>query len=155
MSPRDLLAPEASARRLDLDEVLGAEAPDRLTLACTAYLLLPGLMFLGGWAQTWAMLLAGGAAMAALVLSPGWRGAWPEGSRTTLLCGAFGLLWAAFTGAHHWIYATADWQIRDAVLRDLASYPWPVAYDEEVVWLLRAALLSPINWLAVVFAVPI
>jgi hypothetical protein len=140
MSPRDLSAPEPRAQRLDLGEVLGAETPDRLTLACTAYLLLPGLMFLGGWAQGWAMLLAGGAAVAALALSPGWRSAWPEGLRTTLLCLAGGLLWAAFTGAGHWIYATADWQIRDAVLRDLASYPWPVAYDEEVVWLLRAPL---------------
>jgi hypothetical protein len=140
MSPRDLLTSESRTQRLDLDQVLGAEAPDRLTLACTAYLLLPGLMFLGGWAQTWAVLLAGGAAVVSLALSPGWRGAWPEGLRTTLLCLACGLLWAAFTGAQHWIYATADWQVRDAVLRDLASYPWPVAYDEEVVWLLRAPL---------------
>jgi hypothetical protein len=148
MSPRDLATAERPRSRLDLDEALGAETPDRLTLACTAYLLLPGLMFLGGWAQWWAMVLAGGAAAAGLALSPGWQGAWPVRGRALWLCAAAGLLWAAFTGAHHWIYATADWQIRDAVLRDLASYPWPVAYDEEVVWLLRAPLgyFLPAGW---------
>ncbi|HZH47937.1 MAG TPA: hypothetical protein VEY31_15010, partial [Roseococcus sp.] len=61
MSPRDLATVERPRSRLDLDEALGAETPDRLTLAFTAYLLLPGLMFLGGWVQVWALLLAGGA----------------------------------------------------------------------------------------------
>ena len=148
MSPRDLATAERPRGRPDLDEALGAETPDRLTLACTAYLLLPGLMFLGGWTQWWAMLAAGGAAVAALTLSPGWRGAWPLRARASWACLAAGLLWAACTGAAHWLYATADWQIRDAVLRDLASYPWPVAYDEEVVWLLRAPLgfFLPAGW---------
>jgi len=40
------------------------------------------------------------------------------------------------------LYSTTDWQIRDAVLRDLASGPWPVAYSEAggETWLLRAPL---------------
>jgi hypothetical protein len=46
------------------------------------------------------------------------------------------------TGSHHLLYSTVDWQIRDAVLRDLASGPWPVAYLDAKgeTWLLRAPL---------------
>jgi hypothetical protein len=126
---------------LDLDAALGNAAPDRLTLAATAYLLLPGLLFLAGWAEAWVGLLAGAAGAAALLLAPGWRRPWPLGAGATLLCLALGLLWAAPTGAHHLVYSTADWQIRDAVLRDLSAGPWPVAYEGGGGrWLLRAPL---------------
>jgi hypothetical protein len=131
-----------SPSRLDLDAALGSAAPDRLTLAATAYLLLPGLLFLVGWAQAWVGLLAGTAGVAALLLSSGWRRPWPLGTGATLLCLALGLLWAAPTGTHHLVYSTADWQIRDALLRDLCAGPWPVAYEtgRGGRWLLRAPL---------------
>ncbi|WP_301590293.1 hypothetical protein [Sabulicella glaciei] len=125
---------------MSLDEALGREVPDRLFLLTLTFLFLPGLLFLGGWAQLWVSLLAGGAGAAAVALAPGWRGPWPLRSRTTLLCLLAGLVWAGAAGPAHWLYATADWQVRDAVLRDLAVYAWPVAYDEEVIWLLRAPL---------------
>ena len=35
----------------------------------------------------------------------------------------------ALGGEGRFFYANTDWQIRDAVLRDLASNPWPFAYD--------------------------
>jgi hypothetical protein len=39
------------------------------------------------------------------------------------------------------LYATTDWQVRGAVLRDLTLYPWPFVYDERGgPWLLRAPL---------------
>ncbi|MBV1798420.1 hypothetical protein [Siccirubricoccus sp. G192] len=135
MSPLDLgggappvLARPQVAVRLDLDAVLGNAAPDRLRIAVLAYLLLPGLLFLAGWAAPWAGLLAGAMGVAALLLAPGWRRAWPLGRGMTALCLTLGLIWAGATGAHHLVYSTADWQIRDAVLRDLAAGPWPVAY---------------------------
>ncbi len=129
--------------RLDLDAALGNAAPDRLTLAVAAYLLLPGLLFLADWAELWVGPLAAAAGVAALALSPGWRRPWPLGAGATLLCLALGLLWAAPTGTHHLVYSTADWQIRDAVLRDLSAGPWPVAYEGGGGggrWLLRAPL---------------
>ncbi len=133
----------APPSRLDLDAALGSAAPDRLSLAATAYLLLPGLLFLAGWAEAWVGLLAGAAGAGALLLAPGWRRCWPLGAGGTLLCLALGLLWAAPTGTHHLVYSTADWQVRDAVLRDLSAGPWPVVYDSGGGggrWLLRAPL---------------
>lgn len=126
---------------MDLDAVLGRAAPDALTLAATAYLLLPAVIFLAGWGLPpwgWAAAAVG---LASLVLSPGWRGGWPLGRGATLGCFGLGLLWAGITGAHHLLYSTVDWQIRDAVLRDLSVGPWPVAYAiGEEIWLLRAPL---------------
>lgn len=149
MSPRDLADAGAEAfgqpapSRLDLDAALGNAAPDRLTIAVTAYLMLPGLLFLAGWAEAPVGLLAGAAGAAALLLAPGWRRRWPLGAGATLLCLALGMLWAAPTGTHHLVYSTADWQVRDAVLRDLSAGPWPVAYEGGSGgrhWLLRAPL---------------
>ncbi|MBP0446604.1 hypothetical protein J8J14_17655 [Roseomonas sp. SSH11] len=130
------------ATRTDLDQVFGHMAPDRLTVLLLSYLLLPGLLFLAGWTAPWVALPTALAGLAALVLAPGWRGAWPLTARMTLLCLALGLLWAGATGAHHLVYATADWQVRDAVLRDLGAGPWPVGYldPDGTQWLLRAPL---------------
>lgn len=146
--PREAEAAAAARLRAapapDLDQRLGGAEPDRLTHAVVAYLAAPGLLFLGGWATPWAALAAGLAGLGALALTPGRRrgAGWPLGPRLALLCGLLGLLWAAGTGAHHLLYSTVDWQIRDAVLRDLATYPWPVGYREATgeAWLLRAPL---------------
>jgi hypothetical protein len=45
--------------------------------------------------------------------------------------GAFLISLALFAlgGEGGFFYANTDWQIRDAVLRDLATNPWPYAYD--------------------------
>jgi hypothetical protein len=117
-------------------------APDRLLLAATAYLLLPGLIFAGGFlALPWAAacLLAG---IGAAALMPGWRGGWPLSGRATLACAAGALAWGfGASGTHHLLYAAVDWQIRDAVLHDLATGPWPVLYAiGDLAWLLRAPL---------------
>lgn len=86
-----------------------------------------------------ASLIAG---VAGLALLPGWRGAWPLGWQATLACLAGGLAWGfGSSGTHHLLHAPMDWQIRDAVLRDLATYPWPLAYEVgDATWLLRAPL---------------
>ena len=138
-------APVRGTARVDLDAILGQAAPDRLAAAVLAYLGLPGLLFLVGWTEPWVALLAGGAGAAALACVPGWHGGtgWPLGAGMTTLCLVLGLAWASATGALHLVYATADWQIRDAVLRDLAGGPWPVAYAnaaDGAHWLLRAPL---------------
>jgi hypothetical protein len=135
--------PYGRAPRLDLDHLIGDAAPDRLTTLLLCYLLLPGLLFLGGWVVAWVAIPAGLAGLAALALSPGWRRPWPLAAGMTVLCIALGLLWAGATGAHHLVYSTADWEIRDAALRDLAAGPWPVGYAEGesgARWLLRAPL---------------
>ncbi|MFC7544568.1 hypothetical protein ACFQU2_42675 [Siccirubricoccus deserti] len=98
------------------------------------------MIFLGTWLAIGAALVMVPFALAALVLTPGWRGAWPFGWAATLAC--LGLLWAGgATGTHHLLYSAADWQIRDAVLLDLTVGPGPLVYGVgDQAWLLRAPL---------------
>jgi hypothetical protein len=47
----------------------------------------------------------------------------------------------ALGGEGRFFYANTDWQIRDAVLRDMATNPWPFAYDiDKTAYFLRAPL---------------
>ncbi|MBB5692216.1 hypothetical protein [Muricoccus pecuniae] len=115
---------------LDLDRLLGHAPADRLSLLLVAYLLLPALLFLPGWLAPEVGIPAALAAATAFALAPGWRQPWPLTAGMTALCLVLGLLWAGATGSHHLVYSSADWQIRDGVLRDLAAGPWPVAYRE-------------------------
>ncbi|WP_313952223.1 hypothetical protein [Accumulibacter sp.] len=56
--------------------------------------------------------------------------AWHSGhSRSAiLLIVATACAWSAFGGGSHFLYANPDWEIRDAVLGDLAQLDWPVHY---------------------------
>jgi hypothetical protein len=128
-------------RRPDLDALLGGAAPDRLSIAALLYLTLPGLIFLPAWLLPWVAAPGAAAGIAALVLARGWHKAWPLTTRASLLCLLGGLAWAALSGAPHFVYSTVDWQIRDAVLSDLAQGAWPVGYHiARQEWLLRAPL---------------
>lgn len=44
---------------------------------------------------------------------------------------AVSMLWTAMSGAGHLMYSNKDWLIRDAVLRDLSTFSWPVIYQPE------------------------
>jgi hypothetical protein len=113
-------------------DACGSQPVDRLTAAVLAYLLLPNLIFLGGWLRwLWA------APAIALLLwaasrSADWRqalrAATPVSAKTMLFLVAAGFAWAMFGGAGHFFYANSDWPTRDAVLGDLAKNPWPLAY---------------------------
>ncbi|MGG5809533.1 hypothetical protein [Falsiroseomonas sp. CW058] len=107
-----------------------------------AYLLLPALLFNGGFLAPAFAIGATAAGLLAFLLSPGWRGGWGLPRRTTLACLAGGVAWAfGATGTHHLLHAAVDWQIRDVVLFDLARGGWPVAYSiGDLTWLLRAPL---------------
>src|SRR4029079_442931 len=50
--------------------------------------------------------------------------------RYRVFAGAFVIAVVLFMlgGEGRFFYANTDWQIRDAVLRDLATNPWPFAY---------------------------
>ena len=89
-------------------------------------LLLWRFLGFGGWPA----LLIGSAALTAI----GWMiarsgAALPHIplSRIALLF-AFALLLCALGGQGKLFYANIDWQVREAVLRDLALHPWPFAY---------------------------
>ncbi len=61
--------------------------------------------------------------------------------RIALLFG-FALTLYALGGEGRFFYANIDWQVRDAVLRDMAIHPWPFAYvpDGGEPTMLRAAI---------------
>lgn len=100
---------------------------DRLAIA---YLALPVLIFFLGWFSP-----AAGALLAVFLL----MGLGPllggrEGMRfgpslgVVLAAAGVALAWSAFGGAGHFAYATSDWVVRDAVLRDLVVSAWPPSY---------------------------
>lgn len=47
------------------------------------------------------------------------------------VCLAVTLMLLALGGEGRWFYANIDWQVRDAVLRDMALHPWPFVYATE------------------------
>lgn len=67
---------------------------------------------------------------------PEYRVAWP------VLAGAFlfSLILLAIGGEGRLFYANTDWQVRNAVLRDLVVNPWPFAYAGAEPLILRAPL---------------
>jgi hypothetical protein len=55
-------------------------------------------------------------------------GAERVGWRTVAVCLAISLAIFALGGEGRFFYANTDWQVRNAVLLDLARYPWPFTY---------------------------
>lgn len=104
---------------------------DGLTACALAYLALPNLIFFFGWFRLPLALLLCAAMFCFLarVCCPR-AGAWR--SRHTrsavLLIIAMSAAWSAFGGGSHFMYANADWEIRDAVLGDLVNGEWPLHY---------------------------
>ena len=102
--------------------------------ALWAFLGLPG---------PWWLLatLAASALVVALWHAPGWQPGPVLSWRATATL--FGLAVAVYLlgGEGRFAYANTDWQVRDAVLRDLTLFPWPFAYaDHGALYMLRAPL---------------
>lgn len=54
---------------------------------------------------------------------------WRPGGRAVAVCALIAALVFLLGGEGRLVYANVDWQVRYAVLRDLAFYPWPFVYD--------------------------
>jgi hypothetical protein len=105
---------------------------DPLDRAAIGYVVLPLFIFLAGWLEWWAALpLIACSAYALKSLIGNWRAAGGRPPVTRLQLGvavAVGCAWTICGGTDHLVFANADWHIRDAVLHDLVSSPWPVGY---------------------------
>lgn len=115
-----------------------------ITIKTLTLTLLAGLgaMQLG----LWAFLGLPVAWLALALLGAAWglyRADWGKTSiPLATLAGAFlfALILLAIGGEGRFFYANTDWQVRNAVLRDLVVNPWPFAYAGREPWLLRAPL---------------
>lgn len=107
--------------------------PDVLTLAALGYLALPNLMFFAGWFRLPFALLGTALVMLALWQFGRRRDvSWslPHTLPALLLIALVASLWTACGGAGHFMYANADWHVRDTVLGDLVFSDWPPYYSE-------------------------
>jgi len=104
---------------------------DPLDRIAIAYLTLPLLIFLMGWFEVWAAVPL--LACAAYALAP-LAGRAPGGTAMPItrlqLAVAIGVgcAWTVCGGTGHFVFANADWHLRDAVLHDLVIGQWPVGY---------------------------
>jgi hypothetical protein len=104
-------------------------ALDRLVVA---YLALPLMIFVASWLQLVVALPLLVCITYALreLIAPAPVGA-PHLPVTRLHLGvavAVGIAWTYLGGTAHFVFANADWYVRDAVLHDLVVSPWPVGY---------------------------
>lgn len=115
-------------------------ALDWLDVAVVGYLALPLGIFLIGWLEPWVALPLFLALLYALRtlgrlrrLGAVGRSAaprpFPSGWQVTLAIAA-GCAWTICGGIGHFMFANADWHIRDAVLHDLVTGAWPVGYGD-------------------------
>jgi hypothetical protein len=107
-------------------------ALDPLDRAAIGYVVLPLFIFLAGWLEWWAalpLIACSAYALKPLIGNWGVAGVRPPVTRLQLgVAVAAGCAWTVFGGTDHLVFANADWHIRDAVLHDLVSSPWPVGY---------------------------
>ena len=105
---------------------------DPLDRIVIAYLAVPLVIFLAGWFEAWAAVpLVACVAYALKALLSGLPGAparWPVTRLQLSVALAVGCAWTVCGGIGHWVFANADWQVRDAVLHDLVAGQWPVGY---------------------------
>lgn len=103
---------------------------DTIDCAALAYLALPNIIFVWGWiVSPWGPLAALLLGAATLWLMRGvQRFASPFPPLAWIVSAVCAFLWIALSGVGHLVYANTDWLVRDVVLHDLSTLPWPVQY---------------------------
>ena len=105
---------------------------DRLDRAAIGYLTLPLLIFVVSWFEWWAavpLLACSLFALRPLVEALPAADAGSQLTRLQLTAAIVAAMaWTLCGGAAHFLFANADWFVRDAVLHDLVESPWPVGY---------------------------
>lgn len=124
-----------------------------LDAAILVYLALPNVLFAAGWLRPEI-----GGPLAVLVIAglrrflSTARPPIPPAAAALAVAAAAG--WAALGGAGHLGFANFDWEVRDAVMFDLAARPWPVVYDgllllrSTIAYFLPAALAAKLAGVA-------
>ena len=96
---------------------------DPLDRIVIAYLAVPLVIFLAGWFEAWAavpLLACVAYALKALLSAlPGAPARWPVTRLQLSVALVVACAWTVCGGIGHWVFANADWHVRDAVLHDL------------------------------------
>lgn len=122
-----------------------SEPADGLTILAVAYLAIPNLIFIVGWFRpvfAGGLLLAMAIAFRSSVISGKTRLQWPLSPSVSACLLLAAAAWSFFGGGSHFVNASHDWVVRDAVLGDLIYGEWPVSYkgvDGSIV-VLRSAI---------------
>ncbi len=109
-----------------------------LLTALVAFLCIDNLLlwrFLN-FAPWWLYLLGIGLAVAACAAFSKIVGRWAAGGPTVCclaVCAGVALILYLLGGQGRLFYANVDWQVRDAVLRDMTIHSWPFAYTARAV----------------------
>lgn len=106
-----------------------------LVLLCATNLLLWRFL---DFAPPWLYLVGAIASAAAIYWGTKPQGGGAFTTRQVAACAALALAIMLLGGEGRFFYANFDWQIRDAVLRDMVLNPWPFAYGGDQ--LLRAPI---------------
>jgi hypothetical protein len=118
--------------RLSDTDSVSSSPLDALDRVAIAYLVLPLVIFVVGWLKLWASLplvaCIGYALRPLFGLHASQAARFPVTRLQLGLAVSAGIVWTAFGGAGHFLFANPDWHIRDAVLHDLVVSPWPVGY---------------------------
>jgi hypothetical protein len=105
---------------------------DPLDRIAIAYLCLPLVIFLIGWLEVWAavpLLACVIYALRPLIAALPIGGSRLPITPLQLTVGVLvGCGWTVFGGIGHLFYSNYDWHLRDAVLHDLVTSPWPIGY---------------------------
>lgn len=127
-----------------IDSSLAENLP-RLDRIILLYLAVPSLLF-AFWLQPLpAVVLVAGLAVGLAGVLRGLRASQPlRLAHPAMIVPAVvaAVAWSCLGGAGHVFYSNlVDWEIRDAVARDLATHSWPVTYVVDgVAWVLRAPI---------------
>lgn len=110
-------------------------ALDWFDRAVIGYVVLPLPLFLLGWLELWAAVPLTLCVLYAFRSLVGPRAPSSSDSHITpisttqlVVASLVGVVWTVLGGAMHFVFANADWYVRDAVLHDLVVSPWPVGY---------------------------
>ena len=125
------LAAAASKRRSDEDRVIVVQRI--LVLGLFGLLATQQLLLWAFLGYAWWTYAVGAAGFIGLILLLYRMNGWGTDRGPSLAlfgtCLAIATLACVLGGEGRFFYANTDWQVRDAVLRDLVVYPWPFVYQ--------------------------
>lgn len=132
----------------------------KLALSAYLYMVIPIVIFFIGWLKVWLGIGLSGILLYGLYFLITRRYQEEEyfyiEIKGILLLSAVVAVWIFMTGIGGYFYQRWDWHTRNAILRDLIDYSWPVIYPETgnalvyyyVFWMVPALVGKALGWAA-------